>query len=131
MGNGGNSNGKHSDETKNKISKSNKGKMPWDYGKHHSEKTRKKISESHLGIKPSEEVKLKMSIAKKGKKQNEEHIIKRVKKCRKPIICCELNKIFPSIKQAGEYFNISITSISNCLRGRTKTANGYHWKYLN
>lgn len=128
---GGSSVGKHSEETKIKISISNKGKKPWDFGKHHSKITRKKISKSHFGIIPNEETRIKMSIAKKGKKQSKETIEKRAKACGKKIICCETGEIYSSIKEASEIKNIYITSISNCLRKRTKTAGGYHWEYFN
>lgn len=57
---GGNSVGKHSEETKRKISESNKGKLK---SKESIEKQRKKI----LGRKHSEETKMKISEANKGK----------------------------------------------------------------
>ena len=128
---GGSSVGKHSEETKIKIGIANKGRMPWDYGKHLSKETREKISKNHFGIKPNEETRLKMSIAKKGKKQSKEIIEKRAKSCCKKIKCCELNKEFKSLKEAQEIMNIYKNSISNCLNGRTMTAGGYHWEYVN
>lgn len=129
--NGGSSVGKHSEETKMKIGVANKGRMPWDYGKHHSKETRKKISKNHFGIKPNKETRLKMSIAKKGKKQSIEHINKKAKSCCKKIRCNELNKEFESLKEAQKITNIYKNSISNCLNGRTMTAGGYHWEYVN
>lgn len=67
----------HSEETKLKISKANKGKTKgrttWIKGKHHSEETKKKISETKRGVKTwlglhhSEETKKKISETKKGK----------------------------------------------------------------
>lgn len=128
---GGSSVGKHSEETKIKIGIANKGRMPWDYGKHHSKETREKISKNHFGIKPNEETRLKMSVAKKGKKQSKEHINKKAKSCSKKIKCYELNKEFPSITKASEITNIHKNSLCNCLKGRTMTAGGYHWDYVN
>ena len=65
----------HTEETKRKISESNKGKNHHRYGKDNpsfgktrSEETKKKISEAHKGKKHTEETKKKMSIAKKGKR---------------------------------------------------------------
>jgi group I intron endonuclease len=93
IANGGFSNGKHSEETRKKISekakgrvpseetrkkigKANKGKLIKDknpmYGKHHTEESRKKLSESHKGNKNSmrlsEEARKKVSEAMKGNK---------------------------------------------------------------
>ena len=129
--NGGSSIGKHSEETKRKIGLANKGKMPWDYGKHHSKETREKISKHHFGIRPNKEARLKMSIAKKGEKQDKKIIEKRAMACGKKIKCIELNKEFPSITKASEITNIHKNSLCNCLKGRTMTAGGYHWDYVN
>ena len=67
--------GKHSEETKIKISEARKGKPSWNKGKTgiYSEETRRKLSEAKKGKKFSEEHKRKMSEAKKGKKLSEEH----------------------------------------------------------
>lgn len=46
-GGGGIFNYKHSEETKQKISKANKGEKNYFYGKHHSEETKQKIAESN------------------------------------------------------------------------------------
>jgi hypothetical protein len=94
--NGGNGKGKHSDETKEKISRSNKGrpgpfkgktlsnehkkklsertKRQWNEGniglKHHSEQTKRILSQKHTGKKVSIETRIKMSEARKGEKHN-------------------------------------------------------------
>ena len=66
--------GKHwkcSEETKNKISEANKGKIAWNKGKQMSDEQKKKLSESHKGKKHelhSDETKLKISEAMKGKR---------------------------------------------------------------
>ncbi len=52
------------EETRKKVSESLKGRIPWNKGK----------SGWNKGFKMSDESKLKMSIAKKGKKLSEEHI---------------------------------------------------------
>ena len=46
----------------------------------------------------------------------------------KRIICIETNRVYDSILLAKK--ETGITSISDCLNHRTKTAGGYHWKYL-
>ncbi len=53
--------GKHSDETKRKISETCKGKKHWNYGKHHSKETRQKMSEIQKGRKFSKGTRQKMS----------------------------------------------------------------------
>lgn len=85
--NGGNCLGKLSKETREKISKSNKGKHAKEknpfYGKHHNEDSRKRMSISHKGQKPwnkgksmSEETKKKISEANKGRIISEETRLK-------------------------------------------------------
>lgn len=63
---------KHSEETKNKISKSLMGHKSGFTGKKHSEETRKKMSEIHTGKKMSMAMKAKMRKRQLGKKQSEE-----------------------------------------------------------
>lgn len=46
------------------------------------------------------------------------------------IICVEKNIKYDSIKIASIWTNISKQSLNNCLRGLSKTAGGYHWKYV-
>lgn len=55
-----------SEETRLKLSEANKGQVPWIKGKHHSEETKHKISESNKSKHHSEETKQKMSEAKYG-----------------------------------------------------------------
>ena len=73
---GGGSHGRHSEESKRKMSNSSKGKIPWNKGIPRTEETRKKLSEARKGKIPwiqgkkhSEETKAKISLARKGKKQ--------------------------------------------------------------
>jgi group I intron endonuclease len=63
----------HSKETKNKMSESHKGQIPWIKGKKHSEETRKKMSETQKNRPPmSEKIKIKISEGLKGKICSEE-----------------------------------------------------------
>jgi len=76
----GGANGKHCQETKDKLSKSHKGIETWNKGIPRSEKTRRKLREANIG-RPSafkgrhhtKEAKEKMSISHKGKILTEEH----------------------------------------------------------
>ena len=67
---GGNSIGKHSQESKEKMSENRKGKCCGEsnhfYGKHHTEESKNKISEANKGHTVSEERKREMSEAMKG-----------------------------------------------------------------
>lgn len=126
---GGSARGKHSDETRVKIGKANKGKTPWILGQHHSEETKKKLSDFHKGTHLSEETKQKISNAHKGKKQDEKDVRKRAESCCKHVLCVEMSKTFPSVKSASQFVGVVPPAISACLKGKTRTAGGYHWQY--
>ena len=51
-------------------------------------------------------------------------------KLRKIIRCVELDKTFPSILAASKELNLPSGNISNVLAGRSKTAGGYHWEFV-
>lgn len=48
-----------------------------------------------------------------------------------PIKCIELDKEFFNEKSAAIELNLNYSSINSCLKGKQKTAGGYHWEYLN
>ena len=131
---------KHSEETKRKISESKKGKISPMYGKHHSEETKRKMSKKlkgriscNKGKKLSEETKRKIGEASKGRKHSEEAKRKIGEASSKKVICITTGKIFNSITEASNYYNVS--HISSCCRGELNSAgklNGepLKWKYL-
>lgn len=45
------------------------------------------------------------------------------------VICIETGQCFKSAKEAAFEVNCGRTNIVEALRGRSKTAGGYHWKY--
>ena len=106
---------KLSDETKEKIRQASKGNKNC-LGRHHTEEAKRKNREAHLNTthEVSDETRKKIS-----------------ERCttKKPIICVELNKTFPSICEAARTLNGSQGTISSVLLGTRKTAYGYHWKY--
>jgi group I intron endonuclease len=112
ISNGGNSMGKHSEETKKKISLKNSGINNPMYNNHKkrkkfSEEGRKNCSLSHIGKKLSEEAKAKIS---------------------KKVMCIETKEIFKSIAEAERKYHCE--HISNCCRNFiNKTSGGYHWRY--
>lgn len=73
------------------------------------------------------------SEAKKGKKQSVEHIRKRTEAKKKPIIGVnkETGEIveFESATDAWLTLNINSSHITQCCKGRYKSAGGYVWRY--
>lgn len=47
----------------------------------------------------------------------------------KAVYCIELERTFESAKEASKILGITHSNIVHCLKGRHKTAGGYHWKY--
>ena len=50
-------------------------------------------------------------------------------KHQKSVLCVELNQIFPSIIEAAEQLSLNVGNLGSVLKGRRKTAGGYHWEY--
>ena len=50
-------------------------------------------------------------------------------KLQKPVLCVELNQIFPSLTEAARQLCLSVENLSRVLAGRSKTAGGYHWEF--
>lgn len=101
---------KVSEETKEKMSKSAKGKKKKPFSESHL----KKLSLAHMGNNHSEETKEKMRIP----------IIQLDKKE------CVIRE-FNSSKQAQEFTGILATGIVRVCKGQRKTAGGFFWKYKN
>lgn len=60
---------------------------------------------------------------------SQESIDKRVKKCKKSIICNETGKIYPSIKEAAESFGAKAEAIHRVLRGKRKSFRNLTFSY--
>ena len=56
---------------------------------------------------------------------------KAAEKCSIPIYCIELDKVFPSTHEAGRITGIYHGNICLCLKGKRKSAGGYHFIYAN
>ncbi|KAA8496751.1 hypothetical protein FVE85_0480 [Porphyridium purpureum] len=63
---------KHKEESKAKIGRANKGKVPWNKGLKHSEETRQKIAASTRAAMAKGKVRDKLASAAKGKRHSEE-----------------------------------------------------------
>jgi group I intron endonuclease len=153
---GGNSIGRFTQETRQKISMLRKGYSPSKAtrekiskalkGNKLCESTKKKISMANKGRVASPETKIKMSeyaknrkkshllnlsLSLKGKKQSEET---KLKHCI-PICQFDLNEEFVakfvSARQATELLGIPYKQIQSCCKGRQKSCRGYIWRYAN
>ena len=118
---------KISEETKRKMSEARKGRIV-------SEATRKKLSEANKGKKLSIETKEKLRLASLGKKMTAENKEKIKEAVCKKIIQIKDDKIineWESIREASRTLNICNSSITECCRGKRKTAGGFSWRYAN
>ena len=102
-------------------------------GKPCSEEKKKKISDAQKGRKFSEEHRLNISLATKGKTRGPCSEEKRKKISdshkKKPVICVETGEIYPSIQQCARELGIEATYICACCKGRLKAIKGYHFEY--
>jgi len=85
------------------------------------------LSKSRSGITFTDEHKRKISLSHKGKKKNYDVWNKGINFGNRKVICIETGEIFQSILQASKRYKCNV---SQCLRGKSKTAGGYHWIYL-
>lgn len=102
--NGGNSIGKMSEDTKNKISKKIKGKNHPMYGKHHTDDTKTKLSDINKGKTLSDETKRKISNSSKGRRHSEESKIK-MSEIHKKIPISKETRIKMSMSKKGKHLS--------------------------
>ena len=116
-----------SEETKKKLSESNKGEKNPNYGKQFSEKTKKKMSESQKGKYVSDETKQKISETLKGRTGANNPLSKPVLQLDKETgtIIAE----FAGLREAERLTDIQASRISIVCKGKGKSAGGYRWKY--
>lgn len=48
----------------------------------------------------------------------------------KAIRCIETGIVYESVHKAAEVFDVGVSAIGNCLKGRSKTCAGYTWEYV-
>ena len=118
--------GDMNEETKQKISMSNKGKpKPQSWVE---KRIGLKAGEKHplYGTKASAETKAKMSKSHKKYYETHEWLLEPK---RKPVIQIETNTVFDSIEAAAQALNICRSSISECCAGKRKSAGGFTWMF--
>lgn len=100
-----------------------------------SEEKKKKISDAQKGKKLTNTHKEKLSksaqkrhvpCSEEKKKSLSEHYPNK-----KPVLCVELNQIFPSVQKTAKDLNLQATNISKVCKGILHTTGGYHFKYYN
>lgn len=131
---------KLSEESKKKLSEAHKGKKMSDEakeklrilstGRTHSDETKEKMRLNNLGENnpnygksPSEEIREKISKARKGKGT------KKVEQIDKNTL--EVIRVWDSLSEVERQLNIPVTNISKVCKGKQKTAGGYKWRYKN
>lgn len=103
-----------SDETRKKISESQKGKPSPKKGIRMTPEQRQRNSESHKGKTPWN----------KGRPWSDEEKAN----CNgKPVVCVELNRKYRTAHEAGKELNIDFSSICKCVKKPHLTAGGFHW----
>lgn len=100
-----------SKESREKLSKTISGENHPRYGTHWSEEQRKMQSEAHKDIQSGEKNPRALITLQLDKYDN-------------------LIKIWSYAKLASIELKINYADICSCAKGRLKSANGYHWKYL-
>ncbi len=134
----GGANGKHSEGTKQKMSKSSQGEKNPMWGQHQSEDTRKKMSKAKKGKPKSEEHRQHIGEALQGKTRSEEYRQKmtgekhpRSKEVYQYDLEGTIMESFGSTAEAGRHLNkTSGTHICACALGKLKTAYGFKWSYM-
>ena len=117
-------------EIHNKIGIANKGNNPLkNMSDTQVQEWKHKISKANKGRKRTNEQKIKMSLAEKGKYTGKDS------SQATRVICLETEKIFDTMKQAEEYYDCPKTTISKCCRGKNKSSGELldgtrlHWMY--
>ena len=86
---------------------------------------------------PTEEIKRRISLSMMGEKNHfygkhhtEQAKQKIIDKNSIAIFCIETQTIYKNAVVASKDIGVRNTAINNCLKGRSKTCGGYHWKYV-
>jgi group I intron endonuclease len=135
-----------SEETRKKISESNKGKAGYWKGKKMTDEHKQKIGKSGLGKKRSDETKKNISNSLKGKKLSESHKLKlsekspnkgkpakNVKKVDKICLITQtIVKTYDSLELAAKENNIKNKgNIVMVCKGKRNKCGGFFWRYSN
>ena len=99
-----------------------------------TEETRLKISRANKGRQHTPEEKARVSKSLKGRMLTEEHKqrIGNANKANhiKPVLCVETGQVFNSLKEAGKHFNTHPSNIGHACNGKQEKAKGFHFTYI-
>lgn len=112
--------GKHSDETRRKISETKKAQCLNPEYRELMSRVHKGISPPNKGKPMSQEQKLKISLAKRGTEG----------RGKRKVICIETGTIYESITKAAELVGIGAGKIVQVCKHTRNTAKGFHWEYV-
>lgn len=98
----------------------------------HSQDTKDKMSKTRKGVPKSEEHKKAISEALKRYERTSEHNRNnQLAQHRKEVQCIETGIIYESLADAERKTGILGETISRNCRGKQKSASGYHWRFIN
>ena len=98
----------------------------------HSQETKDKMSKTRKGVPKSEEHKKAISEALKRYERTQEHNRNnQLAQHRKEVQCIETGIIYESLADAERKTGILGETISRNCRGKQKSASGYHWRFIN
>lgn len=118
--NGGNSVGKLSDATKEKLRENHTGIK-------RTTETKEKLRHTHLKLWNSEEYRRNRATAYQMRREKNGYA---AYKPGKPVVCVETNQTFARIKDASESMGICDECIRKCCNGLRRTAGGFHWEFV-
>ena len=52
-------------------------------------------------------------------------------KTKKPVICVETGKVYDSISEAARCHDVTFNNLKRACNEHNRTADGYHWRYIN
>lgn len=97
----------------------------------HSNETKQKMSQTRKGKPHSEEHNQAISKALTGKKHTSSHNRNnQLAQHRKPVQCIETSKIYESLADAERKTGILGETISRQIRGKQKSTQGLHWRFI-
>jgi hypothetical protein len=97
------------------------------YGKKEYIKMRKSgdiVTVTMSSLKPKNELKAKRKTVKSL------FVPDKIRTSNKRVVCIETGEVFDSIKEINVKYGYQSSNICACCKGRVKSANGYHWKYV-